>query len=106
MPSLIAVGVLAAALSIGSPRQAPDGKAIFDAHCKKCHGPTGKPSAAMKKLLPELPVWDASFFAQRSDDQIVQVLINGKGKNMKPVRDVLKPEEMLAVAKYIRTLAP
>ena len=106
MPSLIAIGVLSVALTIGSPRQAPDGKAIFDAHCKKCHGATGKPSAAMKKLLPELPVWDARFFAQRSDDQIVQVLMNGKGKNMKPVREVLKPEEMLAVAKYIRTLAP
>ncbi len=106
MPSLIAIGVLSAALTIGGPRQVPDGKAIFDAHCKKCHGASGKPSAAMKRLLPELPVWDASFFAQRSDDQIVQVLMNGKGKNMKPVKDVLKPEEMLAVAKYIRTLAP
>ena len=106
MPSLIAIGVLSVALTIGSPRQVPDGKAIFDAHCKKCHGASGKPSAAMKKLLPELPVWDARFFAQRSDDQIVQVLMNGKGKNMKPVREVLKPEEMLAVAKYIRTLAP
>ncbi|MFA6168224.1 MAG: cytochrome c [Gemmatimonadaceae bacterium] len=106
MPSLIAIGVLSAALSFGSPPQGPDGKAIFDAHCKKCHGATGKPSTAMKKLLPELPVWDANFFAQRSDAQIVEVLMNGKGKNMKPVRDVLKPEEMLAVAKYIRTLAP
>lgn len=106
MPSLIAIGVLSAALSIGSPQQGPDGKAIFEAHCRKCHGVTGKPSAAMKKLLPELPVWNATFFAQRSDDQIVQVLINGKGKNMKSVKEVLKPEEMLAVAKYIRTLAP
>ena len=60
----------------------------------------------MKKLLPELPVWDARFFAQRSDDQIVEVIMNGKGKNMKPLRDVLKPDEMAAVAKYIRTLNP
>ena len=107
MPSLFALGIVTAALTLGTPRpQAPDGKALFETHCRKCHGPTGKPSAAMKKLLPELPVWDATFFAQRSDEQIVQVLINGKGKNMKPMRDVLKPEEMLAVAKYIRTLAP
>lgn len=107
MPSIIALGILTAALSFGSPRpQGPDGKALFDAHCKKCHGPTGKPSAAMKRLLPELPVWDAAFFAQRSDEQIIQVITNGKGRNMKPLRDVLKPEEVLAVAKYIRTLAP
>lgn len=86
--------------------QGPDGRAIFDMHCKKCHGAAGRPSAAMKKLLPELPVMDASFFAQRSDDQIVQVIMTGKGKNMKPLGDVLKPEEMRAVAKYIRTLTP
>lgn len=106
MPSLIAISVLAIALSMRGPMQALDGKAVFDTHCKKCHGATGTPSAAMKRLLPELPTWDAGFFAQRSDDQLVQVLMNGKGKNMKPLRDVLKPEEMLAVARYIRTLAP
>lgn len=106
MPSLIAIGMLAAALSVRGPVQDPDGKALFDVHCRKCHGATGSPSAAMKKLLPELPVWDASFFAQRSDDQLVQILRNGKGRNMKPFRDVLSPEEVLAVAKYIRTLAP
>jgi len=106
MPSYIAIGVLAAALSTGSPPQDPDGKALYDLHCKKCHGATGTPSAAMKKLLPELPVLDARFFAQRSDDQIVEVIMNGKGKNMKPLRDVLKSAEMVAVAKYIRTLNP
>lgn len=106
MPSLFAIGAIATALSLGSLRQAPDGKSLFDTHCKKCHGASGKPSAAMKKVLPELPVWDANFFATRTDDQVVKVLTNGKGKNMKPFRDVLKPEEMLAVAKYIRTLAP
>ena len=106
MPSLIAISVLAVALSIRSPMQGPDGKAIFDTHCRKCHGATGNPSAAMKKLLPELPVWDATFFAQRSDEQIVEVIMTGKGKNMKPLRDVLKPEEIVAVAKYIRTLSP
>lgn len=107
MPSIFALGILTTALSLGTPRhQAPDGKALFDAHCRKCHGPTGKPSAAMKKLLPELPVWDAPFFAQRSEEQIVEVITNGKGKNMKPMRDLLKPDEVLAIAKYIRTLAP
>ncbi|MBW7933600.1 MAG: cytochrome c [Gemmatimonadaceae bacterium] len=86
--------------------QAPDGKALYDLHCKKCHGPTGQPSAAMKKLLPELPLWDSTFFAARSDDDIVKVLTVGKGKNMKPFASLLTPEEMKALAQYIRTLKP
>jgi acylphosphatase len=60
----------------------------------------------MKKLIPELPLFDAAFFAQRTDDAVVQVLANGKGKNMKSFKDVLTPGEMLAVARYILTLTP
>ena len=105
MRSFFLLGALTLVASTAAA-QGADGKVLYEQHCRKCHGATGKPSAAMKRLLPELPVWDASFFGQRSDDQIVQVIMTGKGKNMKPLRDVLKPEEMVAVAKYIRTLAP
>ena len=35
MPSLFSLGILTAALSVGTPRQAPDGTALFDAHCNK-----------------------------------------------------------------------
>lgn len=105
MTSHLAIGILASALSFGTPGHGPDGKAIFETHCRKCHGASGTPSAAMKKLLPELPLWDAKFFAQRTDDSIVRILVNGKGKNMKALRNVLTPDEMVAVAKYIRTLA-
>jgi mono/diheme cytochrome c family protein len=105
LPPLVAA-VLTAVCASGSAAQAPDGKQLFEAHCQKCHGPAGRPSAGIKKLLPEIPLWDAAFFAKRTDDEIVTVLKNGKGKNMKPFNDRLKPDEMLAVAKYIRTLTP
>ncbi len=106
MLAVVLIGTLATALSIADPAQAPDGKAVFDAHCRKCHGTTGRPTPAMKKLLPELPVWDAAFFDKRSEEDVVAVLLNGKGKNMKPFKELLKPEEMAAVARYIRTLKP
>ncbi|MDQ8154729.1 MAG: cytochrome c [Gemmatimonadota bacterium] len=95
-------------LALASPArgQAPDGKALFEANCRKCHGAAGQPSPAMKKMIPELPTWDAAFFAKRTDAEIITVLTNGKGKNMKPYKDVLKPDEMAALAKYIRTLQP
>lgn len=102
MRPLLALAAIAVLVS-RAPAQAPDGKALFEANCKKCHG-TGQPSAAIKKLFPEIPVWDAAFFAKRSDADLLAVLTNGKGKNMKPWKDALKPEEMEAVVKYIRTL--
>jgi mono/diheme cytochrome c family protein len=106
-PLLFVAAAAAFAVSTAAPpSQAPDGKALFETHCRKCHGPAGRPIAAMKKLLPELPTWDAAFFAKRTDADIVTVLKNGKGKNMKPFADRLSPDEMLAVARYIRTLAP
>lgn len=83
-----------------------EAKTLYEGHCQKCHGPSGKPSAAMKKLLPELPTWNAAFFAARSDSDIVAVLKNGKGKNMKPFGDRLSESQMQSLAKYIRNLAP
>ncbi len=95
-----------AAHAAASSAQTPDGKALFETHCQKCHGPRGHPSAGMKKLLPELPTWDAAFFRKRTEEDVLRVLQSGKGKNMKSFADRLTPEERSAVAKYIRTLNP
>ncbi|MHB1311458.1 MAG: c-type cytochrome [Gemmatimonadaceae bacterium] len=105
MRSLILFGVLAAALSTRAAAQGVDGKATYDENCKKCHGATGTPVAPMKKKYEKLAAFDAAFFAQRSDDSVVAILTNGKGENMKSFKDKLKPEEMAAVAKYIRGFA-
>ena len=82
-----------------------DGKTVYDANCKKCHGATGTPVAPMKKKYEKLAAFDAAFFAKRSDDSVVAILTNGKGDNMKSFKDKLKPDEMAAVAKYIRGFA-
>jgi len=60
--------VFALALAGAASAQAPAGKTLFEKHCRKCHG-DGRPSPAMKKLLPELPTWDEAFFAKRTDDR-------------------------------------
>ena len=105
MRSFPLIAVLCCAVSASAGSQTPDGKALFEANCRKCHG-TGQPPAAIKKLFPEIPTWDAAFFSKRTDDDLVSILTSGKGKNMKSWKEVLKPEEMLAVARYIRTLQP
>ena len=105
MRSVFLFGVLAAALSTSAAAQGADGKAIYDANCKKCHGVTGKPSDAIKKMNPKIETMDAAFFAKRSEADVVKQITEGKDK-MKPFKDKLKTDEIAAVAKYIRTLKP
>jgi mono/diheme cytochrome c family protein len=83
--------------------QEPDGKAVFDKSCKMCHGADGTPPAAMLKMMPTLPAFTAEFMASRSQDSVVAVLTNGTANGKKkPMKDKLTPEEMAAVAKYVR----
>ena len=102
---LVALGLLlAASASVnGASAQAADGNAIYDANCKKCHGATGAPSASIKKMSPKIATFDAAFFANRTDAILVKQIAEGKDK-MKPFKDKLTPDEIAAVAKYIRTL--
>lgn len=84
--------------------QAPDGKALYEKNCKMCHGGDGTPPPAMQKMMPTLAPLTAQFMASRSDDSVVKVLATGTAK-MKPYKDKLTPEEMAAVAKYLREMA-
>lgn len=102
---IVALGLLLAASGSLShvSAQAPDGKVIYDANCKKCHGATGVPSAGIKKMSPKIETFNAAFFANRTDAELVKQITEGKDK-MKPFKDKLTPDEIAAVAKYIRTL--
>ncbi len=103
MRSFLLIALLVASTSTRAVAQ--DGKALYLANCKKCHGETGKPSDAIKKMNPKIETFDASFFATRTDAQLATGISDGKGK-MKPFKDKLTPAEIAAVAKYTRTLAP
>ena len=106
---LLALGALAVGASTGAraTAQGPDGKAIFEANCKKCHGPLGVPTKDAKDLYPKVATFaDPKFLASHTVDSIVKVLTHGKGEDMKSLKLKLTPAEMVAVATYVRTLAP
>ena len=87
-------------------RQEPDGKAIYLANCKQCHGVLGEPTkASIRKYEKIASFRDAAFFERRSDDSLRTVVRNGAGRDMKPFRDKLAAGEIDAVVKYIHTLA-
>lgn len=84
--------------------QAPDGKALYEENCRKCHGVIGNPPKTMKEKYPKIATFNAAFIASRTDDSVVKILTKGKGEDMKSFKDKLSPEEMAAVAKYVRLL--
>lgn len=80
-------------------------KMLYEKNCRKCHGPDGVPSKAMQKKFSKIETFDAAFFAKRSDDSLVAVLTKGTTKDMKSFKSKLAPDEMKAVASYIRSFA-
>ena len=95
----LTIGALLAAAALQA--QEPDAKTLYEKNCKMCHGVDGTPSAPMAKMWPALVPLDAKFMASRPADSVVAVLTHGT-KNMKPLKGKLTPEEMAAVAKYVR----
>ena len=82
----------------------PDGKALYEENCKKCHGVIGNPPKTMKAKYEKIATFNAAFVATRSDDSVVKVLTKGKGDDMKPFKDKMTHAEREAVAKYVREL--
>ncbi len=99
---LIAITTVMAALPLAAQAQGPDGKALYEKNCRSCHGAQGTPPAALAKQM-KIPKWDAAFMAQKTNDSLVHTIRRG-GKNMKGFEGKLSPEEMAAVAKYVREL--
>lgn len=85
------------------PATAPDGQALYQEHCQKCHGPPGgAPPAAMLKLMDNLTsVTDPAFLATAPDDSLISVIETGRGK-MKPLSEKLSKDEIIAIVRYLR----
>ena len=82
-----------------------DGKALYEAKCKSCHAIDGKGTAPMKEKnkIPDLT--DAAWQGAHDRAKIVAVVTDGiKDTKMGSFKAKLKPEEIEAVAVYVKTL--
>jgi mono/diheme cytochrome c family protein len=59
----------------------------------------------MAALYKNLAALDSAYLTGRSEDSIVAVLRSGVGRDMKSFKEKLSPEQMHAVAAYLRVLA-
>ncbi len=79
-------------------------KKLFEYHCATCHGEDGKGTKRGHELkAPNLA--DANWQATKKDEELLNSIINGKNK-MPRWSEKLKPEEIQALANYVRKLAP
>ena len=109
------VGAVAAGAVLGlclwasraAAQEVPDsvGVALYRQQCRSCHGAKGVPPARMVTLYPTLKTLvDSTLQAHLTTDSIVAVLRHGKGKDMKSFTDKLSAAEMLAVARFVKSL--
>lgn len=92
-------------LGASSAAAQADGPAVYKQNCRTCHGVIGvPPKRALDQYKKIATFKDSAFFATRADDSLVAVITKGIGKDMKPFKDKLSKDEIIAVAKYIRTL--
>jgi mono/diheme cytochrome c family protein len=103
--ALSAVPIGMAAQTPGAAATEPDGAALYRQNCRSCHGAKGVPPARMVSLYPTLTTLaDSTVLKHLTTDSIVAVLRHGRGKDMKAFADRFSPAEILAVAKFVKTL--
>ena len=104
--AVVASALLAVALAATRVEaQEPDGAALYKQNCRSCHGAQGVPTPRMVSLYPKLKTLaDSAYLASLSTDSIAVVTRAGVG-DMKPYADKLSPDQIAAIARFVKTLA-
>jgi mono/diheme cytochrome c family protein len=101
--AFVAVAAARGAALADADKSPSGGVAVFTSKCAPCHGKTGTPNEQYAKLgVRKLsdPEWQKS----KTDEQIHEVIAHGsKGTQMRAFKE-LKPAEIDALVKYVRTL--
>ena len=104
--SLLGMGLLGfiAWVSLSWAGEAADGKATYQKLCASCHGPDGKGNPAMTKVFGEKLNITTKEVAKASDEDLLKVITEGKGK-MPASGKSLSKQEQKQVLEHVRSLA-
>ena len=76
---------------------------LYNRYCIRCHGVDGRGVWD----IPGIPDFtDIRWQSCRTDDQIVRIIIEGRGAVMPPFRGTLSVDEAWGIARYLRTFVP
>lgn len=84
---------------------APDGPALFEKECASCHGKQGRGNGRAGRDMDPRPtdIADPEFLSSRTDEQLLEVMANGKGEMVGLGADY-GLDEMKAILAYVRKL--
>jgi mono/diheme cytochrome c family protein len=75
---------------------------IYRNYCLACHDGDGR-GRTVRKAMPEIPDFaDPKWAASRTDADLKQSILEGKGKFMLPMRDKLGPADAERMVGYVR----
>lgn len=95
---LVSAGALAA-------QQPVDAAALFGKTCASCHGAQGTPNPAMAHAMAGIPDFRSAAMASVSDSVLREVIANGKGRMMAAYKGRLTPEQIAALARYVKAFS-
>ena len=100
----IILGAVLVGLVLLPSRALPDEASakFYKQKCASCHGSDGKTETPAGKAMKVRSFADPAVVAM-SDDELANVITNGKGKM--PKYPSLKPEEVKGLVEYCRSLA-
>jgi hypothetical protein len=76
---------------------------LYNRYCIRCHGVDGRGVWDM----PGVPDFtNARWQTSRSDNQLVRIILEGRGAVMPPFRGTMTLEEGWGMARYLRTFVP
>jgi len=102
VPALLLIWLFTGVSVCQAQEEGVNAKKLFVYHCATCHGEDGKGTKRGHELKsPDFT--DADWQAKKKDDEILNSITNGKNK-MPRWSEKLKPEEIQALAKYVRKL--
>lgn len=97
----VAFFFLAAAIAI--PAFAQSGTDLYKSKCLMCHGVDGLAATNVGKAMKVTSFKDPAV-VKSTDAQMIAIIKNGKGANMKPFAGKLTDDQIKSVVAYIRTL--
>lgn len=97
--------MVACAFGCKSPAASEEGPRLFASACARCHGSDGAGGLPLFDGGPSPRNFhDRAFQRERTDEQLKQTIVDGKGVGMPPFRSIFTDVQLVALVTYVRSL--